>query len=352
MEEFEPRLKSKKVIKVTLAKYVYILFIAIFLIGGISYSYTFFTQNIKVASGSIKTAGLNIYISNQDILMEEVNEYKKDIEITNKGNVNGIISLKLTRTDGLEFNDLNYGIIVDNAIQEMGSVNSEGKLFTNIITASEKQSIRLLLWTKSGEVGTFIGKIDYDIKYLGVVASNINGITGKYVKFNCANDTCETWRIVKVEDERLVITKEEDYEGALERINSNKYNPNLSFNDNSLITSVSTDDKNLYLRKTTKISNGTGDVNNPYILYNNVNSVIDKKIVSTISYMNSSTLVGKQNVYYDNDNYISLYINQDNFKEWTDNNNVYRFKDSIAVNNDLVLNAVFYSDNNINNEME
>lgn len=352
MREFEPRLKSKKISKVTIAKYIYILVIAVFLLGGISYGYTFFTQNIKVANGSIKTADLNIDISNQDILMEEVLEYKKDIELINKGNTNGIITLKLTKTSGIEFNDLNYGIIVDSAIQKMGSVNSDGILFTNTIMAGEKQNIKLLLWTKSGEIGTFIGKIDYDLKYLGVVASNISNITGKYVKFNCTNDNCETWRIVKVEDGRLVITREEDYIDALDRINSNRYNPNLSFNDSSLITSVSTDDRNLYLRKTTKISNGTGEINNPYILYNNVNSVMDKKIVSTISYMNNSILIGKQNIYYNNDNYISLYINEDNFKEWIGNNNIYHFKDSIVVNNDLVLNAVFYSNNNVDNEME
>ena len=37
------------------------------------------------------------------------------------------------------------------------------------------------------------------------------------------------------------------YSGATSRTNSNRYNPGLTFNDNSMITSVSTDNKNVYL---------------------------------------------------------------------------------------------------------
>lgn len=340
MQEFEPKLKRKRITKVTIAKYIYVLVIGLFLMGGISYSYTFFNQNKKIASGSIKTAGLNIEVSNRDINVLELGEYKKVLEINNKGNTDGIITLKLSRESGLNLNELKYGIIIDNSFQIIDDVPLDGKLFTDIINHSEKKDIEIVIWSKLDTVNSFVGRIDYDIKYLGSVASNMPNIDGKYVSFNCS-DTCEIWQIVKVEDGRVVLTRQDDYDDAINRINSNRYNPDLVFNDNSLITSVSTDNKNVYLAKTVRINDGEGTLDNPYILYNKDNSTVDKKIVATIIYKDNDIVVSEQNIYYNVNNYVSKTIDNINFKEWTDGTNTYKFKDNISINNDIVLNAVY-----------
>ena len=342
MEEFEPKLKRRKITKVTVAKYAYVLVIGMFLMGGISYSYTFFNQNKKIASGSIKTASLDIKVSDRNIDFIELGEARKVLEITNQGNTDGIITLKLSRESGLSLNDLKYGIIIDNSFQIIDDV-SDGILFTDTIMSGERKNIEVVIWSKLDEINSFTGRIDYDIKYLGSVASSMPNITGKYVSFNCS-DTCETWQIVKEENKRIVLTRQEDYLDATDRINSNKYNPNLVFNDNSLITSVSTDDKNVYLAKTVKIENGDGTINNPYTIYNNDNSVSDKKIVATITYKNNDIVVGEQNIYYNENNYVSKTMDSENFIGWTDGVTTYRYKDNITINNDIVLNAV-YEDN-------
>ena len=46
MQEFEPKKKVKIFTKEFLARYAYIFVIAIILIGGISYGYTFFVQKM------------------------------------------------------------------------------------------------------------------------------------------------------------------------------------------------------------------------------------------------------------------------------------------------------------------
>ena len=340
MEEFEPKLKRKKITKVTVAKYAYVLVIGLFLMGGISYGYTFFNQNKKITSASIKTAGINIEVSDRNIDVLEQNEYGKKLEINNKGNTDGIIALKLVRESGLDFNDLKYGIMISGVFQKIGDIPSDGKLVIDTIMAGEKKSVYLFLWPKIDSAITYTGRIDYDIKYLGSVASNMPNIDGKYVSFNCS-DTCEIWQIVKVEDGRVVLTRQEDILGAVDRINSNRYNPDLVFNDNSLITSVSTDNKNVYLAKTVRIDSGEGTLDNPYILYNKDNSTVDKKIVATIIYKDNDIVVSEQNIYYNVNNYVSKTIDTINFKEWTDGTNAYKFKDNISINNDIVLNAVY-----------
>ena len=47
MEELEPKKKSIVIDKKFIAKYSYVLVLAVLLIGGISYGYTFFIQNKK-----------------------------------------------------------------------------------------------------------------------------------------------------------------------------------------------------------------------------------------------------------------------------------------------------------------
>ena len=80
-------------------------------------------------------------------------------------------------------------------------------------------------------------------------ASDKSDLTNAYVNFNCNGSNCEVWRIVGVQGGRLVLTREADLEGASSRTNSGKYDPTLTFNDDSMITSVSTDGKNVYLAK-------------------------------------------------------------------------------------------------------
>ena len=53
MKEFEPKRKNKIITKEFLAKYSYVFVLTILLIGGITYSYTFFIQNKKISSGRI-----------------------------------------------------------------------------------------------------------------------------------------------------------------------------------------------------------------------------------------------------------------------------------------------------------
>ena len=230
------------------------------------------------------------------------------------------------------------GIIIDNSFQVIDDI-SNGILFTDTIMSGERKSVEIVIWSKVDD-SSFTGRIDYDIKYLGSIASSMPNITGKYVSFNCS-DTCEIWRIVKEENKRLVLTREEDFENAFNRVNSSRYNPNLIFNDNSLITSVSTDEKNVYLAKTVKISGGDGTITNPYTLYNKDKSVSDKKIIATIRYKNNNMVVGEQNIYYDENNYITEEIDDINFIGWTDGVTTYQFKDSITINNDIVLKAVY-----------
>ena len=67
MNEFEPKKKTKIINKEFLAKHSYVFVLALLLIGGISYGYTFFTQNMKISSGSITTANLTINFTDKSI---------------------------------------------------------------------------------------------------------------------------------------------------------------------------------------------------------------------------------------------------------------------------------------------
>ena len=79
---------------------------------------------------------------------------------------------------------------------------------------------------------------------MGKVASSLSSPAGKYVNFNCSS-TCEVWQIVKVESDRLVLTRQEDYSGATSRTNSYRYNPSLVFNDDSMNRSTDKPNPNM-----------------------------------------------------------------------------------------------------------
>ena len=263
MEEFEPKKKVKIFTKEFISKYAYVFILAFVLFLGTSYSLTFFTQNKKIASGSLTTAPLNITVSNSSINAtglsiptndkEGLLEFSKSITVTNNNTTDGKIKLILDRTSGIPLNELRYALIVNGAIQEIGDVASDGVIYNAAILGNEVINVEVRLWPKTTYTGsetTFVGEITSEIKYLGSKASDQTNLTNAYVNFNCSGSTCEVWRIVKVESGRLVLTKEADLEGASERVDSGKYNSSLTFNDDSMITSVSTDNKNVYLAKT------------------------------------------------------------------------------------------------------
>ena len=207
---------------------------------------------------------------------------------------------------------------------------------------NEVIDVELRLWPKTtytGSDNTFVGQINSEIRYLGEKASNRSDLANSYVKFNCNGNNCETWRIVGVSSERLVLTRDEDLEGASSRVDSGKYSPSLSFNDNSMITSVSTDNKNVYLSKTVKLDGGNGTQASPYKLINNIEREPDKKIIATITYKNGDDTVGTQYIYYNETNYISQVLSDSSFQGWTDGTNDYNLGDTINFTTDTILTA-------------
>ena len=217
MEEFEPKKKTKIISKEFIMKYAYVFVLAIFLIGGISYGYTFFTENRKIASGSITTANLTINFTDRSINASSLSipandkeglvEFTKSVTITNQTSIDGRVKLTLTRTSGLELTDLRYALVINGAIQEINDVPTSGLILSSAIMGNEVINVEVRLWPKttySGSTTTFVGELTPEIKYLGSKATtSINSPTGKYVNFNCDWGTCEVWQIVKVEDDRL-----------------------------------------------------------------------------------------------------------------------------------------------------
>ena len=353
MEEFEPRKKVKIFTKEFMIKYSYVFILALVLIVGVSYSYTFFVQNKRITGGSITTAALTITYTDESINasgltvpttnQEGLGEYVKSFTLTNTTNTDGKVKLTLDRTSGLSLSDLSYAISVNGAILEMGDVPSSGEIYNTAILGNEVINLEIRLWPKTTYTGsetTFVGEIVPEIKYLGSKASDKSNLANSYVNFNCNGTTCETWRIVKVENERLVLTREADLTGADERVNSGLYNPSLTFNDDSMITSVSTDNKNVYLAKTVKITGGDGTSTSPYVLTNEFEREADKKIIATITYKdNNNTTVGTQYIYYNETNYISQVVNDPAFSGWTDGTNDYSLGDVINFTSDTILTA-------------
>ncbi len=350
MQEFIPERKQKIVTKEFIAKYAYIFVLAILLVGGISYGYTFFKENRKIASGSITTADLTINfgdrsISSQSLSVpttdqEGLSEFSKSLTITNQTGIDGRVKLSLSRTSGLALTDMRYALIVNGAIQEIDDVPSNGEILSSAIMGNDTLNVEVRLWPKttySGSETTFVGELTPEIKYLGSTASSTSNLTGKYVNFN----ENEVWQIVKVEDDRLVLTRQSDYVNATSRTNSNRYNPSLTFNDNSLITSVSTDNKNVYLAKTTKITSGEGTQASPYTLTNDIFNEEDKKVIAVITYKDdNNTTIGTQNIYYNETNYISQVMDDPDFTGWSDGTNNYALGDTINFTSDTNLTAV------------
>lgn len=353
MQDIEPKKKIKIFTREFMAKYSYVFILALILIIGTSYGLTFFTQNMKITTGSLTTAPLNITITDSSINATNItvpatdnaglSKIVKTLTITNNGTTDGKVKLTLSRTSGFNLSDLRYAIVVNGAIQEIDDVPGSGVVLDTAIMSSEVINVELRIWPKttySGNENSFVGTINSEIKYFGDKASDKSNLANAYVNFNCDGNTCEVWRIVKVESGRLVLTKEADLEGASLRVDSFKYNSSLTFNDNSMITSVSTDNKNVYLAKTVKIDGGNGTQANPYELVNNIEREPDKKVIATITYKNENTTVGTQNIYYNETNYISQVVNVPGFSRWNDGTNDYYLGDTITFTSNTILDAV------------
>ena len=352
MKEFEPKKKIKIFTKEFFIKYSYVFILAIILFLGTSYSLTYFVQKMNIASGSIVTAPLNVSLSNNVINatnltkpaddQEGLSEYAKQITITNNATTDSTLTLTLTRISGLNFSDMNYALVVNGAIQTIGAMPSDGVILDTAIMGNEVINVELRLWPKptyTGSETTFVGELVKEIDHFGEKASNRTDLDNTYVEFNCLGSTCETWRIVKVENGRLVLTREADLSGADEREDSGKYNPSLTFNDNSMITSVSTDNKNVYLAKTVKIDGGEGTQASPFTLINEKEREPDKKVVAIISYKADTDTIGTQYIYYNETTYISQIYDELGFRGWTDGTNDYELGDIVAFNNDIDITA-------------
>lgn len=352
MNNREPELIKREKIGVKNYKnYVYVAIVLFVAFVGISYGAPFFIQNKKIASGTIAISGLSINFTDRSISasglsspstnQEGLSEYVKTLTVTNTTSTNGRVKLTLERTSGLALTDLSYALVINGVIQEIGDVASNGVILETAIMGNETINVELRLWPKttySGSETTFVGELKPEIKYLGTTAASMSDLTGKYVNFNCTGSTCEKWRIVKVEDGRLVLTRQADYANATSRTNSNKFDSTLNFNDSTaLVTSVSTDKKNVYLAKTVKITGGDGTVDNPYTLENNIYNEEDKKVIAVITYNDGTSNVGTQNIYYNETNYISQVIDDSSFSGWTDGTNNYNLGDTINITSDTTL---------------
>ena len=270
--------------------------------------------------------------------------YYKEITIQNTSAMDGTLRVLLNRKSGLSLTDLSYAIIVNGAIQNIGDVPITGEILSSAIMMNETVNIGVRLWPKTsynGSKTTFVGEIVPEIGYLESTVASIENISGKYVNFNCDGNNCEVWRIVKIEDGRLVLTRQSNYEDASQRINSNRYNSSLSFNDNSLITSVSTDNKNVYLAKTVNISSGSGTQVDPYNLTNSIIREADKKVIAVITYKDDDVTLGTQNVYYGATNYISQTSGSPIFQYWEDSSeNTYHLGDTVNFTSDINLTTI------------
>ena len=366
MREFEPQ-KKYKLNKSFYLKYLYVIVLGLVLYFGVSYSLTFFKQNYKVVEGSFNVPSVTINLnSNSNTTSATMNatgldkdsplKFIKNITVNNPSSANASIKLTLERTSGIELNNLKYGLFIDGALIEMNDVPANGVILSSTIMANQTENIRVSLWPKSDYAGsetTFVGNLNLEKNMLSLTGSEfINSLTltenNNYVNFNCNNGTCEKWRIAKVEDNRLVLTTTANY--GTNFTNSNLFNTTLVLNDYSLVTSMSTDNKAVYLKKTVEITGGNGTVDNPYTLSNNDYNPNDEKVIATLTYNNDGTTT-TQPIFYDKTNYISQVVDTDGFKGWTTTSGGttadYVLGDTISFTTDTTLYAVIVLSGNV-----
>jgi len=375
--EFEPIKRIKSFKTNNFSKYVYIMAISLVFLTGISYGFTFFIKNTKIEEMSITTQGISVTETNKAISLtgltplsdsRGVNETPKELTLTNTSNVNGRVEIKIERTSGVSLEDMRYVLSINDnnndVILAIDDVPLNGVIYNSEILSQEAITLRVKLYPKEGYSGnetTFVGELKSNIycdKMLGsTYIKNAGGLTesngnyyygndanNNYVWFNCDNgytegeQHCSKYRIVGVENNQIVITNE--YTNATGRTDSELYRDVLSSGkDSSLIKSVSTDNKNLYLVKTAIITGGSGSSESPYKLGNEIESYSDRKIIGYITYVDGENQV-LQPLYANKDNYISQKIDEPGFQGWSDGTNTYQYGDSVSFNANTNLTAL------------
>ena len=358
-EMFEPK-KKERLDKDFFKGFIFIFVLGLFLVVGTSYSLEFFKVNKNGASIQFSTSAISINVTGDNTVNNTLSKYidsegllnglTKELTITNTNANHGEAILKIERTSGVELSNIHYALVINNIVQKVDTVPSDGIIFDNVIMGNETLNVKVVLWVDndySGSDLTFNGTISSEIKRTYNLTSdilddvidfnNITTATNNYVSFNN-----EVYRIVKIEDDRIVICKNSDFDStAASRVNSNKFNSSLTYADNSIIYSHSTDNKNLYLVKTVNIKSGKGTSTDPIIFKNNRGYLNDKKVSNYITYKDdNNTILFTQPVYYGETNYIMYAYNDPNFQGWNDGTNDYSLGDSITLTGDKVLTAV------------
>ena len=357
-EMFEPK-KKERLDKDFFKGFIFIFVLGLFLVVGTSYSLEFFKVNKNGASIQFTTSAISINVTGDNTVNTTLSKYvdsegllnglTKELTITNTNANHGEAILKIERTSGVELSNIHYALVINNIVQKVDTVPSDGIIFDNVIMGNETLNVKVVLWVDndySGSNLTFNGTISSEIKRTYNLTSdilddvidfnNITTATNNYVSFNN-----EVYRIVKIEDDRIVICKNSDFDStAASRVNSNKYNSSLTYADNSIIYSYSTDNKNLYLVKTVNIKSGKGTSTDPIIFENNRSYLNDKKVSNYITYKDSNNnTIFTQPVYYGETNYIMYAMNDSSFQGWNDGTNDYDLGDTITFTSDKVLTA-------------
>ena len=353
MEE-NKRSEKRFYVNDTLKIYLYFIIVGILLVFNISYSLSFFVENRVIQEGVLTIGDLSYTIGSKDINATSlapktdalgISDYIKTLTLNNTSGVRGEYTLTLNRTSGLNLSDLRYALLINDVIMAIDDMPNDGIIYESAFLPNETINIELRLWVKNDYAGsetTFVGSLDEDVSLGKMTATDyfdgLNTITNNNVLFNCDNGTsCENWKIVKIENGHIVITHEDDYENASLRTNSKLFDANMNYHDdNDLVVSLSTDEKNVYLDSMVLIKSGNGTSENPFIFENGSYHQNDEKVKCFVGYNNGIEVI-IQPVYLERDNYISKV----NSYGWSDgNSNVYYFGESIGFTTNVTLNIV------------
>ena len=353
-EDSEPILIKKEKFDLSFfKKNIYLVVLGLILLLGTSFSLTFFIQNKKIGEITLTVGDItytvtqdkSISINNLEMNVpnsEGLFGYSKEITIRNTSDINGELELKINRTSGVPLEGLRYGLYINDVLIDVSDMPSDGVIYHSAILGNEEIKAKVVLWLKedySTNETTFVGDIEENITLDSLLAStylnSLDNLNNNYVKFN-GN---ETWRIKGVEDGSIVVTKTEYLNNTF--TNSNLFNVSNTLTDDSLVVSMSTDNKAYYLKKTVKIVGGSGTESDPYILENDIDDINDRKIVGYITYNNEGTnLTPRQPIYHGETNYIGMKVDDTAFQGWSDGTNTYDLGDSVTFNSDTTLNAL------------
>ena len=357
-EDSEPILIKKEKFDLSFfKKNIYLVVLGLILLLGTSFSLTFFIQNKKIGEITLTVGDItytvtqdkSISINNLEMNVpnsEGLFGYSKEITIRNTSDINGKLELKINRTSGVPLEGLRYGLYINDVLIDVSDMPSDGIIYHSAILGNEEVKAKVVLWLQddfSTNETTFVGDIEENITLDSLLAStylnSLDNLNNNYVKFN-GN---EIWRIKGVEDGSIVVTKTEYLNNTF--TNSNLFNVSNTLTDDSLVVSMSTDNKAYYLKKTVKIVGGSGTESDPYILGNDIDDINDRKIVGYITYNNEGTnLTPRQPIYYGETNYIGMKVDNIAFTGWSGTSGgtlEYQLGDTFNFNSNITLYAVF-----------